>query len=161
MRRRVAAFGPFRLYAAERVLEKSGIPVKIGSRALDILITLVEQAPEIVSKRDLLRRAWGELVVDDVSLRVHVTSLRKRLGDGDSSVSYVTNIPGRGYCFTGAVTWMEGSHAPFTATERDVIAYAPVLYAQLRRHFSEAEILELGTVMAVLCGTAKRELSDR
>lgn len=158
MRGRVASFGPFRLYATERVLEKSGIPVKIGSRALDILITLVEQAPEIVSKRDLLRRAWGELVVDEVSLRVHVTSLRKRLGDGDSAVSYITNIPGRGYCFTGAVTWMDRSDAPFT--ERDVIAYAPVLYAQLRRHFSEAEILELGTVMAVLCGTAKRELSD-
>ena len=86
---------------------RTALPLKIGSRALDILITLLEHAPEVVSKRDLIRRVWGQLVVDEVSLRVHVAALRKRLGDGDSSVSYITNIPGRGYCFAGAVTWAE------------------------------------------------------
>ena len=61
-----------------------------------------------------------------------------------------------------------GNDAPFTAAERAVIAYAaavsltnmegrlsPVLLAQLRNHFSDAQILELGTVMAVICGMAK------
>src|ERR1700677_884548 len=105
LRGKIASFGHFRLHATERLLEKNGTPLKLGSRALDILLTLLEHAPEVVSKRDLMRRVWGQLVVDEVSLRVYVTALRKRLGDGDSSVSYITNIPGRGYCFTGAVTW--------------------------------------------------------
>jgi alkylhydroperoxidase family enzyme len=61
-----------------------------------------------------------------------------------------------------------GNDAPFTAAERAVIAYAaevsltnmegrlsPALYSQLREHFSDADILELGTVMAVICGMAK------
>jgi alkylhydroperoxidase family enzyme len=61
-----------------------------------------------------------------------------------------------------------GNEAPFTAAERAVIAYAaevsltnmqgrlsPALHAQLRNHFSDAQILELGTVMAVICGMAK------
>ena len=112
MRGKIASFGPFRLHATERLLEKNGTALKIGSRALDILITLLEHAPEVVSNRDLIRRAWGQLVVDEVSLRVHVTALRKRLGDGDSSVSYITNIPGRGYCFTGEVTWAEARATP-------------------------------------------------
>src|SRR6202522_1313466 len=81
---RVAAFGPFRLRATERVLEKNGSPLKIGSRALDILMTLVEHAPQVVSKRDLLERVWGELVVDESSLRWHIASLRKTLGDDES-----------------------------------------------------------------------------
>ncbi len=51
---RVAAFGAFRLRVTERILEKDGIPVKIGSRALDILLTLVERAPNVVIKRDLI-----------------------------------------------------------------------------------------------------------
>jgi hypothetical protein len=38
-------FGPFRLSAAERVLKKDGVRVRLGSRALDILIALVE-APD-------------------------------------------------------------------------------------------------------------------
>ena len=101
----VASFGPFRLHATERILEKNGTPLTIGSRALDILITLLERAPEVVSKRELVKRAWGELVVDEGSLRVHITTLRKQLDDGDSSVSYVSNVHGRGYCFAGAVTW--------------------------------------------------------
>ncbi len=112
LRGKIASFGPFRLHATERLLEKNGTPLKIGSRALDILITLLEHAPEVVSNHDLIRRVWGQLVVDEVSLRVHVAALRKRLGDGDSSVSYIANIPGRGYCFTGAVTWAEARATP-------------------------------------------------
>jgi predicted ATPase len=112
LRGKIALFGPFRLHATERLLEKNGTALKIGSRALNILITLLEHAPEVVSKRDLMRCVWGQLVVDEVSLRVHVTALRKRLGGGDSSVSYVTNIPGQGYCFTGEVTWTEAQAAP-------------------------------------------------
>jgi predicted ATPase/DNA-binding winged helix-turn-helix (wHTH) protein len=101
----VASFGSFRVDATERVLERNGTPLKIGTRALDILITLLQRAPEVVGKRDLIRRAWGRLVVDDVGLRVQVAALRKLLSDGDSSVSHIANIPGRGYCFAGAVTW--------------------------------------------------------
>jgi predicted ATPase/DNA-binding winged helix-turn-helix (wHTH) protein len=112
LRGQIASFGPFRLHATERLLEKNGTSLKIGSRALDILITLLEHAPQMVSKRDLIRRVWGPLVVDEVSLRFHVAALRKRLGDGDSSISYITNIPGRGYCFAGAVSWAEAEAAP-------------------------------------------------
>lgn len=59
-------------------------------------------------------------------------------------------------------------HGPFTDAEKAVIAYAaevaitnpagrmsPELYARLRRHFSEADILELGVAMAVISGMAK------
>jgi predicted ATPase/DNA-binding winged helix-turn-helix (wHTH) protein len=101
----VLAFGPFRLHPAERVLEKDGVPLKIGGRALDVLTTLVEQAPRVVSKRDLMARAWGTLVVDEGSLRVRIASLRKVLGDdGKSGARYITNVAGRGYCFAAAVT---------------------------------------------------------
>jgi predicted ATPase/DNA-binding winged helix-turn-helix (wHTH) protein len=109
---KIASFGPFRLHATERLLEKNGTALKIGSRALDILTMLLEHAPEVVSKRELIRRVWGPLVVDDVSLRFHVAALRKRLADGDYSVSYITNIPGRGYCFAGAVSWAQPQTAP-------------------------------------------------
>jgi predicted ATPase/DNA-binding winged helix-turn-helix (wHTH) protein len=102
---RVAAFGPFRLRATERILEKDSIPVRIGSRALDILITLVERAPDVVIKRDLISRVWGNLVVDESSLRWHIASLRKVLGDDDSGARYITNVVGRGYCFAATVTW--------------------------------------------------------
>jgi DNA-binding response OmpR family regulator len=51
---RIASFGPFRLRMAERILESGGHSVKIGSRALDILMALVDHAPKLVSNRELI-----------------------------------------------------------------------------------------------------------
>jgi predicted ATPase/DNA-binding winged helix-turn-helix (wHTH) protein len=119
---RVASFGPFRLRATERLLERDGEALKIGSRALEVLIMLVEHAPQVVSKRDLIARAWGSLVVDDGSLRVQVAALRKMLGDGESGARYITNVPGRGYCFAAPVTWATARAAPSEATSPQVSA---------------------------------------
>jgi predicted ATPase/DNA-binding winged helix-turn-helix (wHTH) protein len=93
------AFGPFRLCAAERLIERSGEPVELGSRAMDILIALVERAGEVVSQRDLIDRVWPNVTVDDSNLRTHVVALRRALRDGQDGARYVINVPGRGYCF--------------------------------------------------------------
>jgi predicted ATPase/DNA-binding winged helix-turn-helix (wHTH) protein len=112
----VATFGPYRLRVGERLLEREGMPVKIGSRALDILTTLVERSPAVVSKRELISRAWGTVVVDEGSLRFHITALRRTLGDTeDDDARYVTNVTGRGYCFSAPVSW---GAAPATRSER-------------------------------------------
>jgi DNA-binding winged helix-turn-helix (wHTH) protein len=103
-RRDIFSFGPFRLVATERLLEKDGVPLNLGSRALDLLIALVERATEVVSKRELMARAWPNLVVDEGSLRFHIASLRKVLGDGQSGVRYVANVAGRGYCFVAPIS---------------------------------------------------------
>jgi predicted ATPase/DNA-binding winged helix-turn-helix (wHTH) protein len=100
--RSVVSFGPFCLFPAERLIEKSGIPVHLGGRALDILLVLVERAGKVVTKSELLARVWHGVSVEEVALRVHIAKLRKALGDGEGDARYVTNVPGRGYCFTGA-----------------------------------------------------------
>ncbi len=92
-------FGPFRLSITGRVLEKGSVPVRLGSRALDILIALVERPAEVVTKKELFARVWPDLVVDEGNLRYHVSALRKALGEGRSGTRYVTNVSGRGYCF--------------------------------------------------------------
>jgi DNA-binding winged helix-turn-helix (wHTH) protein len=96
-------FGPFRLSITGRVLAKGSAPVRLGSRALDILIALVERPAEVVTKKELFARVWPDLVVDEGNLRYHVSALRKALGEGGSGTRYVTNVSGRGYCFVGPV----------------------------------------------------------
>lgn len=98
------AFGPFRLSATQRLLTKEGVALQLSSRALDILIALIERPGEVVSKTDLISRAWPDLTVDESSLRVQVAGLRKILGDGKAGARYVANVPGRGYCFVAPVT---------------------------------------------------------
>ncbi len=98
------SLGPFRLVPSERLLEKAGVAVQLGSRALDILIVLVEHAGEVVSKRELIARVWPDVTVDEGSLRFHIAALRRALGDGEAGAKYISNVPGRGYCFVAAVS---------------------------------------------------------
>src|SRR5271165_7156115 len=98
------AFGSFRLIPAQRMLFEDGKPLRLGSRALDILVTLVESAGETIHKDQLIARTWPETVVDEGALRVHVAALRKALGDGRAGRRYIANNPGRGYTFVAPVT---------------------------------------------------------
>lgn len=100
------AFGPFRLSPGTRVLVHDGVPVALGDRALDILIVLVERAGEVVSQKELMSRAWRDLVVSPGNLRVHMTALRKALGDGRGGARYIENVVGQGYCFIAPVRRM-------------------------------------------------------
>jgi predicted ATPase/DNA-binding winged helix-turn-helix (wHTH) protein len=100
----ILTFGPFRLSARERRLQRDGVDVKVGSRALDILIALVERNGDVVNKEELTQRIWPDTAVEENSLRVHVSALRKVLGEGQEGARYVTNVPGRGYCFVAELT---------------------------------------------------------
>src|SRR5260370_19641603 len=93
------SFGPFRLLAARRLLLEGDNPVRLGSRAFDILAALVERAGEVVGKKELIARAWPQTFVEDANLKIHVSALRSALGDGQGGHRYVTTVPGRGYNF--------------------------------------------------------------
>jgi predicted ATPase/DNA-binding winged helix-turn-helix (wHTH) protein len=95
-------FGPFRLDPAARRLTREGKAISLGSRALGLLLLLVERAGEVVGKEELLERAWGSVHVEEENLRVHIHALRKALGDSEAQ-RYVVNIPGRGYSFVAPV----------------------------------------------------------
>lgn len=94
------SFGAFRLLPRSRLLEKDGVPLHLGGRALDILIFLAERAGEVIDKRELVKRVWADVNVDEGSLRFHITTLRKALGEAGEGSRYIVNVPGRGYCFT-------------------------------------------------------------
>lgn len=110
-------FGPFRLVPEKRLLEKNGVSLNVGGRALDILILLVERAGDVVSKKELIARAWPDVTVDESNLRVHVTTLRKVLGEGSAGARYITNVAGRGYCFVAPI----GRSVATTATVTECI----------------------------------------
>jgi len=97
------SFGPFNLVASERLLTKDGVPVELGARAFEILIALISTPNEVVSKKDLMSRVWPDVTVEEGSLRFHMTSLRKALGDGKEGARYITTLAGRGYCFVAPV----------------------------------------------------------
>jgi DNA-binding winged helix-turn-helix (wHTH) protein len=103
MEEHAISFGPFRLLAAERLVLEGDKPVRIGSRAFDILAALVERAGEVVSKEELIARAWPQTFVEESNLKIQISALRRALGDGQSGRRYILTVPGRGYNFVAPV----------------------------------------------------------
>lgn len=99
-------FGLFILWEAQRRLERLGQRVRLGSRAFELLLQLLKRAGEVVGKEELLSTVWAGVVVEESSVRVHVSTLRKALGEpgaADNCKEWISNIPLRGYRFNGAV----------------------------------------------------------
>jgi DNA-binding winged helix-turn-helix (wHTH) protein len=93
-------FGRFRVLLRQRRLLADGEPVQLGTRAFDILMVLLEADGALVTKDELLRLVWPDVVVCPDNLRVQIVALRKALGEDRELVQ---TEHGRGYRFTGAV----------------------------------------------------------
>ncbi len=91
-------FDRFELRPAERALRADGQPVKLGGRAFDMLVALVERRDRVVTKNELLDLVWPGLVVEENNLQAQVVALRKLIGP-----EAIATVPGRGYRFTLAV----------------------------------------------------------
>ena len=97
------SFGSFRLLPARFLLLEGDKPVSLGSRALEILIILVERPGKLVSKEELMARVWPDVYVEPANLTVHMSALRRALHDGRNGNRFIINIPGRGYIFVNSV----------------------------------------------------------
>jgi len=116
------AFGPYRLLPGKRLLLRGTEPVRIGSRALEILLILVENSGKTVGKSELMTRVWPTMVVEEGALRVHVAALRKLLGGGHGRGRYIESVTGQGYRFVASVTSPgdAAQHPDFTQAAADV-----------------------------------------
>jgi DNA-binding winged helix-turn-helix (wHTH) protein len=93
MDERAISFGPFRLLAGQRLLLEGDRPVRIGSRAFDVLAALVQRAGEVVGKDELIACAWPRTFVKDSNLKIQVSALRRALSDGQNGHRYVVTVP--------------------------------------------------------------------
>src|SRR5262245_9499010 len=106
-RARGYAFGPFVLDRVKRVLRRDGRPVPLTSKALDILVLLVEERDRTVPKEEILERIWGARIVEENNLFRQVSRIRKALDERPDEHRYLVTIPNEGYGFVGEVTELD------------------------------------------------------
>jgi len=103
-------FGEFELAPTARTLWRRGKEIRLGSRALDILIALASRPGQILAKEELTQLVWRGAFVDETALRVGISAVRKALGNGGER--YIATVPGRGYCFVHDVETTTAKPAP-------------------------------------------------
>jgi DNA-binding winged helix-turn-helix (wHTH) protein len=99
-------FGDFALDVGQRRLSRSGQAVRLEPKAYDVLVELVRESGRLVTKQELLARVWPEAFVEEGILTVHVSNLRKALGDLGRPPRCIETVPRSGYRFIALVTPM-------------------------------------------------------
>lgn len=93
-------FGRFRVLLRQRQLVADGVPIELGTRALDLLLVLLDADGSLVTKDELMSRVWPGIVVAEENLKTQIFALRKALGEDRDLIR--TEF-GRGYRFTAVV----------------------------------------------------------
>src|ERR1700704_513370 len=89
-------FGRFLLFPDRRELLADGRPVRLGGRAFDVLMALIEAHGAVVSKNALMARVWPDRIVEENNLQAQIVVLRKAFG---SERELIRTVAGRGYQF--------------------------------------------------------------
>src|SRR5262249_18948064 len=111
-------FGPFRIDTVKRLLLRDGDPVALKSKCFEILLALVEARGQVLEKDELMRRVWLDTIVEESNLTVHISALRKALGETPREHRYIVTVPGQGYSFGAEVKEVREESAELILQER-------------------------------------------
>jgi DNA-binding winged helix-turn-helix (wHTH) protein len=100
----IIEFGNFSLVPHRRQLLADGQPIRLGGRAFDLLLALIEAPGTVVGKDELLSRIWPGRVVEEHRLQSEIWALRKALG---ADRGLIQTVPGRGYQFAMEIRELE------------------------------------------------------
>jgi DNA-binding winged helix-turn-helix (wHTH) protein len=85
-------FGRFEVRRTQRKLLCDGQVLRVGARAFDLLLALIDRPDRLVTKSELLDLVWPGLVVEEANIQVQVSALRRLLG-----ADAIATVPGFGY----------------------------------------------------------------
>ncbi len=100
---RMYEFNSFRLDPAERLLLHDGVRVQLSPKAFETLVLLVENSGRMVGKEIFFATIWPDTIVEEGSLTVVISMLRKALGEGKDGLKYIETVSKRGYRFLADV----------------------------------------------------------
>lgn len=115
----VYEFGPFVFDTVERRLTRDGERVPIGGKALQILQLLAEAGGRLVERGTFHERLWPGATVEDRTLTVHVSTLRRLLGDAPSSDGVIETVAGAGYRLLSPVRSLYANVEPAEVAPRN------------------------------------------
>lgn len=150
---RLYVFGAFSLDADERELLREGAAVPIASKAMDVLLILIEKAGQVIERTELIKRVWPDSEGADGSLAVTVSALRKTLGDRPDGGPYIETVPRQGYRFAARVTAQ--CDEAITSGSVAVLAHKPGAEAEERAgHQAGSRVIDRKKVVAVTVAIA-------
>src|SRR5262245_23023214 len=146
---RVYHFGPFTLDAHTGELSHDGRRTPLRDQSLHLLLALLEQPGQLLTREELTGRLWpaGTFVDFDRGLNKVVNHLREALGDSAEQPRFIETLPRKGYRFI----------APVTTDAEDVEETPTPPTRPPRRRLTWSLMLAVGLVIAIAAGSFARK----
>lgn len=97
-------FGEFVLDPKRRELRGAAGPIAIGPQVFDLLLHLVENRAQVVSKDELLDTVWQGRIVSESTITSHINAARTAIGDNGQAQRLIRTVARKGFRFVGDVT---------------------------------------------------------
>lgn len=143
-------FGDYLFVPGRQLLLKGDNVVRVGCRALDLLTAFVQRPGELLTKRELLEKAWPSTTVVEGNLKVHIAALRRALEDDVDAARYIATVNGRGYRFVAPVEVGQALTAGSRAPERVTREVELALPGAVHGSFEEALALLARTMRSMV-----------
>lgn len=112
----VFRFADLTLDVGRRRLERNGAPIELGRLTFQLLLALVESAPNVLTLDEIVRRVWAGRATSQETVVQRVKLLRDALQDDAEQPRYVMLVRGQGYRLVPPVATVEAEPAaPQTA----------------------------------------------
>jgi Tol biopolymer transport system component/DNA-binding winged helix-turn-helix (wHTH) protein len=112
-------FGHFRLAPAMHHLYRNGEIVLLPPKEFDLLLLLLRNAGKVMDRERLIQALWPDTIVEEANLNVHISALRKVLGEGSGEQRYIETLPRLGYRFLAPVKELHANEAVESASSTD------------------------------------------
>jgi TolB-like protein/Flp pilus assembly protein TadD len=118
-------------------LERPGEAVRIEPRIMELLVRLARTPGELVTRQQLFREVWPDVVVSGEVLTRCISTLRAALGDVEGERRYIATVPKRGYVLTAQVAWLDAAprSSPPAEPAEESIAVLPFVDGSPARDF--------------------------
>jgi len=145
--REVYEFGGFALDVEERRLARNGGPgIPLAPKTHGVLLALLRNAGRLVTKRALLQLVWPESFVEEGILAVHISTLRKVLGEGENGSRFIETVPRTGYRFIAVVRQRSAAPSPLQPAAHPEVYE---LFGRGRAHLLSGSMFEIPKAVEV------------
>lgn len=113
-------FGPFRVDPEKETLLRAGEAVALTPKTFQILLVLIRNSKEVVTKDELMKAVWPDTFVEESNLTRSIFMLRKALGETPQD-RYIVTVPGSGYRFAEGVRMVPDQELTVIAASRSLL----------------------------------------
>ena len=154
----IYAFGPYQIDSERRLLLNRSEQVSLTSKALEVLLYLVQNPGRVISRDELLHACWPGTSVLESNLTNHIFTIRQVLGERPQEHRYIVTVPGEGYRFVAdlrevppnAVVQVEGRATPQPSRSRALLSIAVLPFRTIGKSEWRDEYLESGLADALI-----------